>query len=320
MKAKIVSIAGDASYRKFYRIFLNKKSRIIIYAKKDKYQNLVAYIAVNNFLRKNKILAPKLYNHNLSKGFITIEDFGDLSLYEVLRKKKNKLKTYKEVVDLLIKLQKITPPKKIESTKNKPFLLKKYSFKLLHKESDLFFQWYLPLFFKKKKILKIKKNIKKILSRLYKKLNFKNSYFVHRDYHVQNLMMIRKNIGVIDSQDAVVGNPAYDLVSLVDDVRIRTSKSLKNQIYQYYVKKSALINKKNENFFFEDFNILSIQRSLKIIGIFSRLFSRDKKSKYLKLIPYTWKLLEMRMNYENFSDLKFFLDKNINKKIRNQTF
>ena len=133
-------------------------------------------------------------------------------------------------------------------------------------------------------------------------------------------MMIRKNIGVIDSQDAVVGNPAYDLVSLVDDVRIRTSKSLKNQIYQYYVKKSALINKKNENFFFEDFNILSIQRSLKIIGIFSRLFSRDKKSKYLKLIPYTWKLLEMRMNYENFSDLKFFLDKNINKKIRNQTF
>jgi len=88
MKAKIVSIAGDASYRKFYRIFLNKKSRIIIYAKKDKYQNLVAYIAVNNFLRKNKILAPKLYNHNLSKGFITIEDFGDLSLYEVLRKKK----------------------------------------------------------------------------------------------------------------------------------------------------------------------------------------------------------------------------------------
>ena len=199
-------------------------------------------------------------------------------------------------------------------------MLKKYSFKLLHKESDLFFQWYLPLFFKKKKILKIKKNIKKILSRLYKKLNFKNSYFVHRDYHVQNLMMIRKNIGVIDSQDAVVGNPAYDLVSLVDDVRIRTSKSLKNQIYQYYVKKSALINKKNENFFFEDFNILSIQRSLKIIGIFSRLFSRDKKSKYLKLIPYTWKLLEMRMNYENFSDLKFFLDKNINKKIRNQTF
>ena len=68
--------------------------------------------------------------------------------------------------------------------------------------------------------------------------------------------------------------------------------------------------------FLEDFNILSVQRSLKIIGIFSRLFKRDKKKKYLKFIPYTWKLLETRMDSKVFLDLKLELDKNISKKKR----
>ena len=147
-------------------------------------------------------------------------------------------------------------------------------------------------------------------------MNFPNSYFVHRDYHVQNLMKVGKKIGVIDSQDALIGNPAYDLVSLIDDVRIRTSKKLKDQIYSYYLKKTSKIYRINSKKFSEDFNTLSVQRSLKIIGIFSRLFKRDKKNNYLKLIPYTWQLLEMRMGSEAFSKLKEILDRNINKKIR----
>ena len=129
-------------------------------------------------------------------------------------------------------------------------------------------------------------------------------------------MKVGKKIGVIDSQDALIGNPAYDLVSLIDDVRIKTSKKLKNQIYNYYLKKTSKIYRVNSKKFLEDFNILSVQRSLKIIGIFSRLFRRDKKNKYLKLIPYTWKLLEMRMSSKTFSELKKILDININKKIR----
>jgi hypothetical protein len=129
-------------------------------------------------------------------------------------------------------------------------------------------------------------------------------------------MKVGKKIGVIDSQDALIGNPAYDLVSLIDDVRIRTSKKLKDQIYSYYLKKTSKIYRINSKKFSEDFNTLSVQRSLKIIGIFSRLFKRDKKNNYLKLIPYTWQLLEMRMGSEAFSKLKEILDRNINKKIR----
>ena len=129
-------------------------------------------------------------------------------------------------------------------------------------------------------------------------------------------MKVGRKIGVIDSQDALIGSLAYDLVSLIDDVRIKTPIKLKNQIYSYYLTKNLKIRKLNSLKFLEDFNILSVQRSLKIIGIFSRLFKRDKKDKYLKLIPYTWQLLEMRMDSEIFLKLREILDSNISKRTR----
>ncbi len=316
MKSKILPIKGDASFRTFYRLILNKSSKIVVFAKKEKYKNLIAYSAINKFLRANKILAPELYVHNYSKGVIVIEDFGDSSFYKVLLKKKNKLVIYKKLVDLLLKIQKIKPRSKIKNIDNKSHVIAKYSKKYLFKESDLFFDWYLPLFLSKKRVLNVKKELKRVLSKLYSKLNFSNSYFVHRDYHIQNLMKVGNKIGVIDSQDALIGNPAYDLVSLIDDVRIKTSIKLKNQIYNYYLKKTLKIFKINSQKFLEDFNILSVQRSLKIIGIFSRLFKRDKKNKYLKLIPYTWQLLEIRMESKIFLELKRVLDDNIPKNFR----
>ena len=223
---------------------------------------------------------------------------------------------YKKLVDLLIKIQQIKPKQKIKNIGKRPYVINKYSNKYLFKESDLFFDWYLPLLLSKKKALNIKIKSKKILSKIYNKLNFSNSCFVHRDYHVQNLMKVGKKIGIIDSQDALIGNPAYDLVSLIDDVRIKNPLKLKKKIYSYYLKKASKIHKSNPKKFFEDFNILSVQRSLKIIGIFSRLFLRDKKKQYLKLIPYTWQLLEMRMSSKIFLELKKILDSNISKQFR----
>ena len=315
MKSKILPIKGDASFRKFYR-FVSKKNKIIITAKREKYKNLIAYLAINRFLRNNKILAPKLYEIDFSKGRMIIEDFGNSSFYNLIIKKKNKFEIYKKLVDLLIKIQKIKPKYKIKGFMNRIHKVEEYSKRHLFKESDLFFEWYLPLFLSNKKATYIKKKSKKIFTNLYNKLNFPNSYFVHRDYHLQNLMKVGKKIGVLDSQDALIGNPAYDLVSLVDDVRIRTSNELKNKIYNYYLKKSLKIHRINKGNFLQDFNILSVQRTLKIIGIFSRLYKRDGKQTYLKFIPYAWRILEMRLNSEIFLELKKILDINIPKKYR----
>ena len=319
MKFKIKAIAGDASFRKFYRVSINKKKKIIVFTQKEKFKNLVAYSAINNFLRKNKLLAPKLYDHNYKRGIIIIEDFGDLSYYNILKNNSNKLNIYKELVQQLIKIEKIKKKNKIRNILNKFYYIDVYSKKYLIEESNLFFDWYLPILFKKRKTTKIKGKAKKVLVQIYKKLNFPNTCFVHRDYHSQNLMKVGKKVGLIDNQDALYGNPAYDLASLIDDVRIKTSNRLKKQIYEYYIEQGSNTYRNNSKEFLEDFNILSVQRSLKIIGIFSRLYKRDNKKEYLKFIPYAWRLLEERMNSDTFLDLKKILDKNISKKIRNKT-
>ena len=166
MKSEIIPIRGDASFRSFYRIILNKKSKIIVLAKKEKYKNLVSYLAINKFLRKNKILAPKPYMYDFSKGVIVIEDFGESSFNKILITKKDKFLIYKKLVNLLLKIQKIKPKLKIKNINGRLHVIHKYSKKYLFKESDLFFDWYLPMFLSKKKALNIKFKSKKILSKL----------------------------------------------------------------------------------------------------------------------------------------------------------
>jgi len=316
-KFKLSSISGDASFRQYYRKFNQKKnlSSIIVISKKEKNKNLLVYTAINQFLLDHNIRTPRLLAENYKKGFIEIEDFGNITIHNILKKSKKKFHIYKKTVDLLIRLQKIKS-RIIKNFYGKSYKLENYSVKNLHKESDLFFDWYLPLIMKKNKALKIKKVLKQKLQILYKKLKFKNKTFVHRDFHVSNLMKINSKIGVIDSQDAIIGNPTYDLVSLIDDVRIKTSNQLKKNIFNYYLNKCPKIYRRKKNDFIHDFNILSVQRNLKIIGIFSRLFKRDKKKQYLKLIPYTWKLLEIRLKDKMFSEINTILNQFVPSKTR----
>ena len=131
---------------------------------------------------------------------------------------------------------------------------------------------------------------------------------MHRDFHVSNIMLKQKKFHLIDSQDAVIGNPAYDLASLIDDVRLKTSNSLKEEMFNYFTKKYLNRDlKKFEN----DFLILSVLRNFKILGIFSRLAKRDDKNRYLKYIPYTWSLIKLRTkNGKVFDDLRLILNNN----------
>ena len=314
-KKFLKKIKGDASFRSFYRKEYRKKKSIIVAAKKEKKKNLLIYDAINKLLIKNGIKAPKLLNHNYHKNYIEIEDFGKLTIYSILKnKKKNKLQIFKKIILLLNKMQKIKN-NKIKNFNNKNYILPVYSNKLIADESKLFLKWYIPNIFIKKKALTLNKKLTTKINLLLSKLKLQNNTFVHRDFHVSNLMKLKKKIGILDSQDAVYGNKAYDLASLIDDVRLKTSLKLKNSIYNYYV----YLNKKkiNKNHFRNDFEILSVLRNLKVIGIFTRLAVRDDKKSYLKLIPYAWKLIENRINNNLiFADLKNYLDANFSKKIR----
>ena len=312
LNKNLVKLSGDASFRKFYRI-KNKRS-ILVFSEKEKKNNLLIYDAVNKLLLKNKIRAPKLKKQNYKKNSIEIEDLGDQSVFDrLIKNKNNKINLYFKVISILSKLQKIKK-KKIITFKKNSYLIPKYTNKMLYKESKLFLDWYVPNIIKKNNRKIINKKIIKIIKKLISNLKNKKKVFVHRDFHVSNMMYFKNMIFLIDSQDAVYGNNAYDLASLIDDVRIKTTNREKEKIFLKYTKMNTSINLDD---FRNDFEILSVLRNLKIIGIFTRLSVRDKKNKYLKLIPYAWKLIEQRLKKNpNFYDLKEVLRKYFSNRVR----
>jgi N-acetylmuramate 1-kinase len=309
----LTKIKGDASFREFYRKKNKNFSSIIVLSKKEKLKNLIIYDAINKILRKNKILAPNLYKENYHKNYIEIQDFGDETIFKTLNKKKNnRIYYFKKIIKILNQIQLIKNTN-IKNFKKKNYKIPKYKPEILIKEASLFCDWYIkrnvPL--EKKDIFTRK--FKKIVKKLTLSLKLKNNVFVHRDFHVSNLMLVNNKIGLLDSQDALIGNRAYDLASLIDDVRLKTSSSFKKKIFNFYLNKQKKLNKLN---FKNDFEILSILRNLKIIGIFTRLAVRDNKKKYLKLIPYAWRLISLRINENRaLKDLKNLLIKNFKKKL-----
>ncbi len=309
----IKKIKGDASFRKFYRKGYNKFSSIIVKAEKEKTKNLLVYDSINRILNKNKIFAPRLYNEKYIYNYIEIEDLGDETFYKLLKKKTNKFLYFKKIIKTLNKIQSIKD-RKIKNFQNKNYTIPKYDRKIIVKESYLFCDWYTQKILKKNDKIFFDKQFKKIIKKLSLHLQLKNDVFVHRDFHVSNLMHFKKKIGVLDSQDALIGNKAYDLASLIDDVRFKTSNTLKKKIYNYYMNTNQKINR---NKFKNDFEILSVLRNFKIIGIFTRLAIRDNKKNYLTLIPYTWKLINLRIKQnEIFNELLVLLKKFFGKELR----
>ena len=305
-------LKGDASFRQFYRKKNNDFSSIIVFAKKEKLKNLIIYDAVNKLLRKNKILAPNLYKENYQKGYIEIQDFGNETIFKILNKKKNKIYYFKKIIKILNQIQLIKDTK-VMNFKKKNYTIPKYDTSILIKEANLFCDWYIKKKLSKKKREVFTRKFKTIVKKLVFSLQLKNNVFVHRDFHVSNLMLVGDKIGLIDSQDALIGNRAYDLASLIDDVRLKTNIAFKKKVFNFYLNKQ---NKLNKYKFKNDFEILSILRNLKIIGIFTRLALRDNKKNYLKLIPYAWKLIDLRINEnELFIDLKNLLSQNFKRKI-----
>ena len=271
----IKKIAGDASFRSYYRIKIKNNSLILMYAP-PKYENIEPFINIDKFLINNGFLAPEILAIDKNNGFLLLKDFGDISYAKFLITNPNEeLRLYKMACDQLTKLNQI-------SSDN--IALDKYNNSVLCREVMLFIDWYLPY---KKINFPLKKR------QLYKKLWFKqfdllqqnSSYIVLRDYHADNLMMVdiagNDNVGLLDFQDALIGSNAYDILSLLEDARRDVSSKIVNEILDYYIS-SNNFNKEN---FITEYNIISLQRNIKILGIFARLSIRDGKDQYLKLLP-----------------------------------
>ena len=204
-KKNLKRLKGDASLRVFFR---NKKrpSSIIVLAKKEKKTNLLIYDAINKIFIMNDILAPKLLSENFSKNYIEIEDFGNQTVYKLFKENRiNKLATFQKIIKLLNKIQLIRQ-REIKNFKKRKYIIPNYKPRILLEEAKLFSDWYVAKKLPKSKLPKFKKKFIKVINNLIKKLYLKNNIFVHRDFHVSNLMIVKNEIGIIDSQDALIGN------------------------------------------------------------------------------------------------------------------
>ena len=219
----------------------------------------------------------------------------NLVFYAKIKKKKEFY--YKQAIKLLILL----------SNKQTPSFLKNYNYKILKDELDLYIEWGLNL----KKNKKLLRDWNNIWSNLLNNISHKKTNVVLRDFHVDNIFYLKnrnklKKIGLIDFQDSLNGHAAYDLVSLLQDVRIFLSIKEQMSYYKYYIKHAKI----DETDFKYAYLVLGTQRLFKIVGIFKKLAIKEGKNDYLKYIPRTKKLIKYNLKNPIFKKLKIWLKKN----------
>ena len=304
----LVMVSGDASYRRYFRAVQNKKTFIAVDAPPE-HEDSAAFVKVCGMLRDAGVRAPEVYAVDCEKGFMLLEDLGDaMVLPEMLAcqasQNVNKPDTiYRTAIDTLVRIQLF---------ENKE-ILGAYSRKELRSEMDLFTEWFLLAFLELDLSAAEKDLIDHTMTVLEDAALAQPTVLVHRDYHSRNLMLLEQaltaegdnavvfELGVIDFQDAVHGPYSYDLVSLLRDCYIRWQPEQVASWGRYYLtaaQSQGLLSGLAEAAFFRDFDLMGLQRHLKVMGIFCRLYLRDNKSRYLADIPLVIKyFLEVSSRY-----------------------
>jgi len=288
---KLEIASADASFRQYFRLTKEEKSFILMDSSLEK-ESLAPFLDITQRLLDAEVNAPKILEKNLEDGFLIIEDFGNTHYLNVLNQENFK-ELYLKAIDEIVKMQNA-------NTAELPL----YDKAFLHFEMDLMRDWYLE---KKLDITlnelqqKIVKTTLDSISNVV--LTQPQDVFVHRDFHSRNIMIKPNNaIGVIDYQDAMSGAITYDLVSLLKDCYIEFKRGdIEELVLRFRDKVGSNADDKE---FIKWFDFMGLQRHIKVLGIFSRLYLRDGKDGYLKDIPLTLKYtIETALRYEETQEL-----------------
>ena len=297
----IAPASADASFRRYFRITDDHDSFIVMDAPPEK-EDCTDFISIATLLLNFGLNVPKILQQDLEQGFLLLSDLGDTVFLSELNNNTVDY-MYTAAMDSLLQLQK-------NKTPNLPL----YDETLLRNELNLFPDWYLE----KQLKIAVSDEHKKILEQTFDVL-IKNALAqpqvcVHRDYHSRNLMVNKHNSqapGVIDFQDAVIGAVTYDLVSLLKDSYIDWPREKVEEWVSYFHKEalsSGIIKDVSFEKFLRWFDLMGLQRHLKVAGIFSRLKHRDGKTGYLKDIPRTMDyIFDVLKRYPEFQPLQKLL-------------
>jgi len=275
--------SADASFRRYFRIQLNDTSMIAMDAPPEK-ENCQPFIHIATLLFSAGINAPEIIEQDLSQGFLLLSDLGDTQYLSVLDTSSCD-QLYKDAIDTLIQIQLV-----------KTDTLPAYDRSLLQAEMNLFPEWFIDKHLAITLDQQQQHSLNNVMECLTENALQQPQIFVHRDYHSRNLMQtMTNNPGVIDFQDAVRGAVTYDLASLFKDCYISWPRAQIEDWLGYYFNKAKEKNILDSVCQFEDFvqwfDLMSVQRHLKVLGIFSRLNIRDNKPGYLNDLPLTFQYI-----------------------------
>ena len=266
--------SADASFRKYYRLHHQEQTVLLMDSSLEK-DSLTPFLNVTKRLAEVGVRVPKILATYLEKGYLIIEDFGDTHYLNKLNEN-NFVALYKDAIDEIVKMQEA-------STKELPL----YDKEFLHFEMDLIKEWYIKYYLKKELTQEQTKILEDGLHIISNEvLKQPQNLFVHRDFHSRNIMITTQgDVGIIDYQDAMSGALCYDLVSLLKDCYIEFPQKDIEQLALYFKEKKQLDI--DDATFLRWFDFMGLQRHIKVLGIFARLFYRDNKDGYLKDIPLT---------------------------------
>lgn len=275
--------SADASFRRYFRIKCNSKSMIVMDAPPEK-EDCTPFISIAKQLFSGGINSPEILAEDLQQGFLLLSDLGDIQYLSILNDDSAD-SLYKDAIDSLIKIQSIPATN-----------LPAYDRKLLETEMNLFPEWFIEKHLGITLNSEQKHLMKSVFECLTESALQQPKVFVHRDYHSRNLMETTdSNPGILDFQDAVYGAITYDLASLLKDCYICWPREKIEGWLGYYftqAQKNKLINTHcTLNDFIQWFDLIGVQRHIKVLGIFSRLKIRDNKTGYMKDLPLTFQYI-----------------------------
>lgn len=301
----LAAASSDASFRRYFRLECAhpKHSTLIVMDAPPDKEALGPFIQIAKLLKNADLNVPIVLEENLIEGFLLLSDLGKQTYLNVLDPK-NAKQLYRDASDALIKMQLVS----------KPGVLPPYDANTLQREMDLFDEWYL----KRHHQIELSQDEQKDLQTIFTLIKENNlaqtPVYVHRDYHSRNLMLTNQNNpGILDFQDALYGPITYDAVSLWRDAYIEWSEEeVIDFLIDYWEKarKAGLGVPQDFADFYRDFEWMGLQRHLKVLGIFARLYHRDGKENYLKDIPLVLKYVRgVATRYISLKPLVRILDR-----------
>ncbi len=298
--ASIEPLAGDASFRRYFRIRRGEDSAMLMDAPPPN-EDPAPFLRAAKWLDANGLRAPVVLAEDAARGLVLLEDFGEVRMREYLDQwPDDEADVYRAAIDTLVELHRLPPG---------PFL--DYSLQEYLREAKLLVEWYCPAQGLAVDVAGYAAAWETALRDLLPRQ--RPGVTVLRDYHAENLMLLGSldAQGLLDFQDALVGHPAYDLVSLLQDARRDVSPELEAQMFDYYAAQTGA----GEDFL-ADYARLGAQRNAKIVGIFVRLWKRDGKPRYLSYIPRVWAALERDLAHPSLDPVRAWFDANIPAELR----